>query len=222
MTREVKGLSGPVPGHGINSSNVISTKAMSSRAPKRDPGKREPMKKTKETWIPVSTGMTNEKETAEINNNENKTMKKNKVIFFGIIIIVVIALAAWAGFVIAGTQSGSANPDTPSPYSAVYLSTGDIYFGKLSWFPSPHMTNVWFIQRSTDQGGQAQVSFVPMKSVFYGPMDEINFNAQDIVFSTRLKNSSQIVAAMENPTSVGQQAVASSTVPSEPSATSTK
>ena len=185
------------------------------------------MKKTKETWIPVSTGMTNEKETAEINNNENQTMKKNKVVILGIIIVVVIALAAWAGFWIAGMQSGSANPDAPSPYSAVYLSTGDIYFGKLSWFPSPRMTDVWFIQRNQDQSGQTQVSFVPMKSVFYGPMDEINFNAQDIVFSTRLKNSSQIVAAMENPSSgTGQQAgvsgAASSTVPSTPAAASTK
>lgn len=152
-------------------------------------------------------------------------MKKGKVIFFGIIIVAVIALAVWAGILIAGMQPG-VNPDAPSPYSAVYLSTGDIYFGKLSWFPSPHMTNVWFIQRNTDQSGQTQVSFVPMKSVFYGPMDEINFNAQDIVFSTRLKNSSQIVRAMENPSAVGQQTgvsgAASSTVPSTPAATSTK
>jgi flagellar basal body-associated protein FliL len=203
MTREAKGQP-----------SVIPAKAMSSRAPTRDPGKREP-------GFRVEARNDKEKTITEIKNNKYQNVKKNKVIFFGIIIVAVIALAVWAGILIAGTQSG-ANPAAPSPYSAVYLSTGDIYFGKLSWFPSPHMTNVWFIQRSTDQSGQAQVSFVPMKSVFYGPMDEINFNAQDIVFSTRLKNSSQIVAAMENPTSVGQQAAASSTVPLTPAATSTK
>jgi hypothetical protein len=160
--------------------------------------------------------------TAEIKNN-HKTMSKKKTIFFGIIIIVVIVLAVWAGVLIAGMQSGT-NPDAASPYSAVYLSTGDIYFGKLSWFPSPHMTDVWFIERSQGQDGQTQVGFAPLTSVAWGPTDGISFNAQDIVFSTRLKNSSQIVQVMENPSSVtaqqggsaGASGIASSTVPSMP------
>jgi hypothetical protein len=166
-------------------------------------------------------------------------MKKNKIIFFGVLIVVVIVLAVWMGILIAGMQSGS-NPDSASPYSAVYLSTGDIYFGKLSWFPSPHMTDVWLITRSQDQSGQAQTSLIPFKSVLWGPMDEISFNSQDIVFSTRLKNGSQIVSAMENPSSAtsgqngttgtpttnnGAPTNASTTAPSSegaPAATSTK
>ena len=153
-------------------------------------------------------------------------MKKSKVIFFGIVIVVIVVLAVWAGILIASAPSGS-NPDAPSPYSAVYLSTGDIYFGKLSWFPSPHMTDVWFISRSQGQNGQTQTALAPWKSVFWGPSDEISFNAQDIVFSTRLMNGSQVVAAMENPAAVGQQSgigTNPSGVPSNAgtSATSTK
>ncbi len=140
-----------------------------------------------------------QKDDKEITTNHSN-MKKNKIIFLGILIVVVIVLAVWAGILIAGMQSGS-NPDSASPYSAVYLSTGDIYFGKLSWFPSPHMTDVWLITRSQDQSGQTQTSLIPFKSVLWGPMDEISFNSQDIVFSTRLKNGSQIVSAMENPSS---------------------
>jgi hypothetical protein len=156
-------------------------------------------------------------------------MNKSKIVFFMIVIMVVIALAVWAGILIAGMRPAGTNPDAPSPYSAVYLSTGDIYFGRLSWFPSPHMTDVWFIERSQNQNGQSQVGVVPMKSVFWGPVDEVNFNARDIVFSTRLRNGSQIVWALENPTAVGQQSggggAASSTILSLPSgvpATSTK
>lgn len=161
--------------------------------------------KKKEVLIPASPGIKKKEEAiAEIKNQQNKNMKKSKIIFFGILIIIVVALALWAGIVIAGMQSGS-NPDSPSPYSAVYLSTGDIYFGKLSWFPSPHMTDVWLIERNQDQSGQTQTSLAPLKSVFWGPVDEISFNSQDIVFSTRLKNSSQIVSAIENPSSVQQQ-----------------
>jgi hypothetical protein len=131
-----------------------------------------------------------------------KTVTTIKIVLLG---IIIIALAVWAGILIAGTQSSRSNSDGPSPYSAVYLSTGDIYFGKLSWFPAPHMTDVWFIERSQDQNGQAQTNIASLKSVFWGPVDEINLNAQDILFSTRLKNSSQIVTVIENPASLEQQ-----------------
>lgn len=157
-------------------------------------------------------------------------MKKNTAVLFGIGIVVIIVLAVWVGVLIAGMQSGS-SPDGASPYSAVYLSTGDMYFGKLSWFPSPHMTDVWHIVQSPAQnGGQPQIGFVPVESLSYGPVDEVDFNAQDIVFSTRLRNNSQFVQAMENPQAQQGGAgnapgSASSTAPSLPmgaSATSTR
>lgn len=157
------------------------------------------MKQTKKVPDPVPGP-----DTIEIKNLENKNMKKSKVIFFGIIIIIIIAIAVWAGVWIAG-MSGATNPNALSPYSAVYLSTGDIYFGKLSWFPSPHMTDAWLIERSQGQNGQVQTALVPMKSVVWGPSDEIDFNSQDIVFSTRLVNNSQVVQAIENPSSLQQQ-----------------
>jgi hypothetical protein len=153
------------------------------------------MKKTKETWIPASAGMTDDKK------EKNTNMSKGKIIFFGIVIVVVIALAVWAGIVIAGMTGGS-SANAASPYSAVYLTTGDVYFGKLGWFPSPHMSDVWYITRNQGQNGQTQLGLAPMKSIFWGPVGNINLNAQDIVFSTRLLNSSQVVQAIENPSSL--------------------
>lgn len=150
-----------------------------------------------------------------------------KTVFLGIVIVIVVVLAVWAGVLIAGMRSGTVNPNASSPYSAVYLTSGDIYFGKLSWFPSPHMTDVWFVERNQSQSGQTQLGLAPMKSVFWGPVDEINFNAQDILFWTRLANNSQVVQSIENPSSVGQQGASQSGVapqaqPSGVSATSTK
>jgi hypothetical protein len=106
-------------------------------------------------------------------------------------------------------SSGGSSADAPSAYSAVYLSTGDVYFGKLSWFPSPHMTDVWYLQRSQDQSGNAQVALSAFKSIFWGPVDRIDFGAKDIVFSTRLKNGSQVVQTIEAQAN-GQNSVESS------------
>jgi len=167
----------------------------------------------------ISRKARNDKMGDDYKKSKMKIIKKSKIILLVIIIVVVIVLAVWAGILIAGMQSGT-SPDGSSPYSAVYLSTGDIYFGKLSWFPSPHMTNVWFLERGQDQNGQPQIAVAPMKSVSWGPSDEVNFNSQDIVFFTRLKNSSQIVAAMENPSGAMSQGMVGNSIGAAPSASS--
>ena len=76
------------------------------------------------------------------------------------------------------------------------------------------MSDAWFVERSQSQSGQPQVGVASMNSVFWGPVGEINFNPQNIVFSTRLKNSSQIVTAMQNPSALQQQQGGTGTTPS--------
>lgn len=134
-----------------------------------------------------------------------------RTFFWGLIIIVIVAaIAAWTWVTIVAMHS----PDGPSPYSAVYLTSGDVYFGKLSWFPEPHMTDVWYLNRSMGANGQSQVSVAPLKGVFWGPVDEVTFNAQQILFWTSLSNSSQLVADMENPSFAEQQQQQAGTQPS--------
>ena len=134
-------------------------------------------------------------------------MKKNKVILFVVLIIIVIVVAVWAGIMIAGNfmNTNTNKTDTVSPFSAVYLTSGDMYFGKLSWFPSPHLTDVWYLQRTQGQNGQVQVSVQPFTSVFWGPSNEISLNSKNILFTTRLMTSSQVVQAIENPQAAAAQ-----------------
>lgn len=129
-------------------------------------------------------------------------MKKSRVILFGV--VIVVGLAVWAGIMIASNSSVT-NVNGPSPYSAVYLSSGDIYFGRFFSWPSPHMTDVWYLSRTQGADNQTQVSVQPMKAVFWGPGNEIDLNANDIIFSTRLMNNSQVVQIMENPLAAQSQ-----------------
>ena len=156
-------------------------------------------------------------------------MSKKLFTIVVVVVLVVIGLGIWLGVWISGAIGGGAasNPDAASPYSAVYLTTGDVYFGKLSWFPSPHMTDVWFLQHSTAADGQTQFGVAPFTSLFWTPVDAISFNEKQIVFTTRLKNGSQLVQAIENPQSVqqqggaGSQAGTPSGTTTQPAATST-
>jgi hypothetical protein len=126
-------------------------------------------------------------------------MKIPKGLVVALVIVVVVLLigaGVWVGVtMIAGNTPQSAL----SPYSAVYLSSGDIYFGKLSWSPSPHMDDAWFLQRGTDAKGNPTVGVYPFNQVAWGPSNTVYFNSQQIIFWTRLNGTSSIAQLIANP-----------------------
>ena len=127
-------------------------------------------------------------------------LSKNFFIISGLVVLILIGLGIWIG-----SNLSQPNPTGPSEYSAVYLSTGDIYYGIFSWFPLPHLTNVWSLQRSADQNNQPQLSIAPFKQAFWGPVDEIYLNPKQIIFWTRLRNDSQVLKVLKNPNSLQSQ-----------------
>jgi len=124
-----------------------------------------------------------------------RLISKKLLIILLIILVIVLGLGIWLGVKILGNE----NLEAPSKYSAVYLQTGDIYFGELSWFPWPSLKNVWLIQRTIDQQNQAQLGIAPLKNSFWGPTDKIYLNPKQVVFWTNLRKDSQLVKALENP-----------------------
>jgi len=109
-------------------------------------------------------------------------------------VLVVVVLAVWM-------VKGFSRKDE-SEFSAVYLTSGDIYFGKLSWFPRPTLTNVWYLQRGVSENNQPQLGVLPLKSVFWGPVDEITLNPKNILFWTNIRPDSEMAKALANPNSV--------------------
>lgn len=128
-------------------------------------------------------------------------MSKKLFVSFFIAVLVLVGVGIWLGIYLGQIQSGN----SVSPYSAVYLSTGDIYFGKLSWFPTLRLNNVWFLQRGADANQNPQFAIAPLTATFWGPSDELFLNAKDVVFTVRLRADSQVVQAIEGRTSQSQQ-----------------
>lgn len=123
------------------------------------------------------------------------------ILLIVVAVFIIIGIGVWLGSAI----SGGSSKVTASPYSAVYLSNGDMYFGSLSWFPKPRLSNVWLIQRTVDQNNQQQVGVAQFNKAFWAPMDEINLNPKEIVWWTRLQSNSELVKAMDNPSLLQQQ-----------------
>ncbi|MFA5459802.1 MAG: hypothetical protein WC283_00465 [Candidatus Paceibacterota bacterium] len=78
-----------------------------------------------------------------------------------------------------------------NPYYAVYLRTGDMYFGKISKFPKFTLSDVWFLQANlNEQGGFNLTEF---DKAIFGPSDEIEINKDDIVWISKLRDESEVV-----------------------------
>lgn len=125
-------------------------------------------------------------------------MKKKKLVWIVLGVIVLVGIGVGVAAILWRTN-GRADDNKASDITAVYLSTGDIYFGKMDWLPWPRLKNVWFIQRGMDQKQQPQLGLAPLKGVFWTPIDEVYLNPKEIVFWTKVKDGSQLATALENP-----------------------
>jgi len=118
----------------------------------------------------------------------NQINKSNKILL-AIIIILAVALVA-----IIYWQKVGFNKN----YWAVYLNTGDLYFGKLNYFPKLSLSDAYLLQRN-EQNQQNPFSVSKFSNAFWGPEDRIYINKDDIVWKTKLKDDSQIVNFIKNP-----------------------
>lgn len=117
-------------------------------------------------------------------------MTKKIIFLLAALLVVLIIITV---FLVLKLNNNSAE----SKYSAVYLSNGEIYFGKLSWFPSPRLSEVFFIQRIAGEENSDQLSLQPFGSVLWGPENKLNLNPKEIIFWTDLRQDSQVVQIIE-------------------------
>ena len=83
---------------------------------------------------------------------------------------------------------------TIDSYYAVYLKTGDLYFGHLSVFPNETMADVYYIQQNQTNNTAELQKFT--NSVF-DPEDYLTINKDNIVWTAKLSKDSQIVKAIK-------------------------
>ena len=80
-----------------------------------------------------------------------------------------------------------------NPYSVVFLNTGDMYFGKLSRFPKLTLSDVWFLQIST-QEDQTGFNLAKFSNAVFGPKDKMEINKKNVVWISKLADDSQVVS----------------------------
>ena len=115
-------------------------------------------------------------------------MNSNKWKIVSLVVIVVL-------LVVIGYFTGvfKSNND----YSIVYLSTGEVYIGKLTTFPDLQLTNAHVLQLSKDEKDPTKNTFQinPIKDAVWAP-ESLHLVKDNVVFYGPLSPESQIAKTL--------------------------
>ncbi|MBI4993495.1 hypothetical protein HZC33_00845 [Candidatus Wolfebacteria bacterium] len=129
----------------------------------------------------------------------------NKILF-ALVVVLMIALVG----VIYWQKNGFEDP-----YYAVYLNTGDLYFGHVNWFPRFSLSGAYLLQKTNDEKNPYNIT--KFGNAFWGPEDDLYLNYDNVVWKTRLKKDSPVIGyikAMDAKIASGQEQISSQPVQS--------
>ena len=115
----------------------------------------------------------------------------------GIIVIVLVVLLVgvftWRWF------------EGRNAYYAVFLRTGDLYFGKLTRFPSLSLKNVYFIQ-ANPEGSESPLSIQKFSNVFWRPEDKLSIPKDAVAWIAKIDKASELAELLRTNPSLTTQA----------------
>lgn len=125
-----------------------------------------------------------------------------------LLVLVVIAGAAW--FFAAGHQGYDENKGiNKNEYQAVFLTNGQVYFGKLADLNHKYVTitDIYYLQVQQGSNGSlqdasgsssssSQVSLAKLGNELHGPEDKMSISSDQVLFWENLKTDSKVVQAI--------------------------
>lgn len=122
------------------------------------------------------------------------------------IIVVVVVLAVLAAGVGAYKMMAADSAVKSSQYQAVFLTNGQVYFGKLSDVSGKYVVlkDIYYLQvqqsvqpADDKTNEQPQVSLAKLGSELHGPEDNMQINRDQVLFWENLKDDSKVVDAIK-------------------------
>lgn len=145
---------------------------------------------------------------ASSNNSSVKKKKKSfpnghwLLPFMGGILVALIVIVGVFG--LNQKQVASETDIEADKYQAVFMTNGQVYFGKLADINRTYadLTEVYYLQvqqavqpAATDQ--KSQVSLTKLGSELHGPTDKMHISRDQILFWENLKDDSTVVKAIK-------------------------
>ena len=149
---------------------------------------------------------------SEVQEVSQAVESKSKAPWFVLLAVVVVIIVV--GVVFKDKLKMGMRGQGASTYQAVFLSNGQVYFGKLSDIDDTYVTlkNIYYLQvvqqqqqqqqlqaqQALQSGQSPQVSLVKLGNELHGPVDAMKINRNQILFYEDLKPDSQVVTAIKD------------------------
>jgi hypothetical protein len=145
---------------------------------------------------------------AQSNETNRHNKKKNKlktIIISGGVVLAIAILSFVSIFLYQSTTN--ANIDG-GKYQAVFLSNGQVYFGKLHTLNSGYMklTDIFYLQtktavsstnpQSTSDSSSTDVQLIKLGSEIHGPNDEMVISKDQVLFFENLKSDGKVAQSI--------------------------
>ncbi len=128
-------------------------------------------------------------------------MDRKNMVWLWVLVIVLVALVAY--YMMGNGFGGKGKTE----FQAVFLSNGQVYFGKVSNENGNVVTvkDIYYLRvqqavqpKAEDDKTQPQVSLVKLGNEIHGPTDEMRINHDHVLFVEDLKADGKVVTAIKN------------------------
>ncbi len=146
-------------------------------------------------------------EVASVTANKSGIVGKLLVIS---LIVVSIAVTAFVGMAIFNDTEGEVDLVKTDQYQAVFLSDGQIYFGKITDVKNEYLVleDIYYLQveqqvqpdrdDSSEEQSQPRVSLAKLGNELHGPEDQMFISRLQVLFWENLKGDGQVSTAISD------------------------
>jgi hypothetical protein len=135
------------------------------------------------------------------------------------LIVIVVAVAVLGGGYLVAKNRGLVSTgiikdsgSNISDYSAVFLTNGQVYFGKINTLTDQELDidSIYYLQvdqqkdlsqsgsNSSTNAANSNISLVKLGNELHGPNDRMRINRNQVLFTESLKDDSKVVSAIKN------------------------
>lgn len=141
--------------------------------------------------------------TAAAASRKSGKSDSNKVAKFGFVGLIATAAILLIAVAVAGATGGKSEEKLvdKSKLQAVFLSTGQVYFGNIESLTGSNFVvkNIYYLQTSntgTEANANTNVSLVKLGCELHSPSDQMVINRSQVTFWENLKDDGQVAKAV--------------------------
>lgn len=137
--------------------------------------------------------------------NSNGKFRGPVMWLVALVVVLLVICGAWFAWSKMGGDTGVKS----GQYQAVFLTNGQVYFGKVSNVSGDYvkLSDIYYLQvqqsvqpedKKKENNDQSQVSLAKLGSELHGPEDSMQISRQQVLFWENLKNDGKVVQAINS------------------------